>query len=250
MMALKSIYGFEGYGIFVSIKAYLREQEGYKVKVDSKYGYAALLGAIGLQWEPDKFKEFCEDCAKEFEVLSIKNGVLSCPELTESMVLWDKKRTSGRKGGIAKAKQNPSTPPSTPPSKTLASNRTEQNRTEQNRIEESLSPAPAPEQDKKIPPQISELSEDEIIDLLSAQTIWMDQLKMKRKKVDFAVALERYACHLVKKGENVGVSLNQYKAGFRGWVMSSFAEAQPKPDKANEIKSDFKWCDIPDYRNE
>ncbi len=63
ILALRSVYGAEGYGVYFMLIEILREQPDYKLKV-SKYLYHAL--AMQTQVQKEKLQEIVEACCKEF----------------------------------------------------------------------------------------------------------------------------------------------------------------------------------------
>ena len=101
ILEMKSIYGFEGYGLFWHIVEYLREQEGYKLKISEKYGFKPLAGVIGFQ-DLDRLTEFINDCVNEFELLELKGGYLYSNSLINRMKKWETNKANGAKGGRPK----------------------------------------------------------------------------------------------------------------------------------------------------
>lgn len=110
IMMLKSVYGFEGYGLYWAIIEALREQEGYRIKVGGKFGFMPLSGIV--QYDAVKFEEFVKDCINEFELFQIKGDYLECKALVDRMKKWEANKANGAKGGRPKKpKLNPTDNP-------------------------------------------------------------------------------------------------------------------------------------------
>lgn len=117
ILEMRSIYKLKGYAIFWLIIEYLREQDGYKLKV-GKYGYTPLSGAIGVKLK--LLEKFIDDCVKEFGLFVIIDGYLTSERLQNDMLIWEKNKANGKKGGrpkkpipkpIIKPKPNPNENP-------------------------------------------------------------------------------------------------------------------------------------------
>lgn len=63
ILALRSVYGAEGYGVFFMLVEILREQPEYKLAVN-KYIWSTL--AMQMQMQADKVQEIITDCCSEF----------------------------------------------------------------------------------------------------------------------------------------------------------------------------------------
>ena len=63
VLALRSVFGAEGYGVYFMTIEILREQPDYRLKV-TKYLYNAL--AMQMQVQADKVQEIIEACCNEF----------------------------------------------------------------------------------------------------------------------------------------------------------------------------------------
>lgn len=66
ILALRSVYGAEGYGWYWMIVEILREQAEFKHKITGKYWCNAL--AMQMQCECKAIEEFVHDCIEEFEL--------------------------------------------------------------------------------------------------------------------------------------------------------------------------------------
>lgn len=100
ILAMRSIYGIKGYGMYWVIVEMLREQNDYKLK-KSKY----LFNAIAMQMQckevqPDDAKTFVEDCVQEFELLAEDDDFYWSQSLLKRMEIKDdvsKKRSEAAK---------------------------------------------------------------------------------------------------------------------------------------------------------
>lgn len=62
--AMRSVYGSKGYGWFWILVELMREQDGYKLDMRSKYAYHAF--ASQMQCEAEEAQCFIKDCVSEF----------------------------------------------------------------------------------------------------------------------------------------------------------------------------------------
>lgn len=86
ILAMRSVYGLEGYGMYFMIIEILREQTGYAIEVN-KYVYGSL--AIQLQSSVKKVEKFINDCVNEFSLLTIKDDFLFSESLLRRMEIVD-----------------------------------------------------------------------------------------------------------------------------------------------------------------
>lgn len=99
-IALRSVYGNEGYGIYWCLIEVLREQDNYEYK-DSKYALNSLSKEVDVPVE--KLEPFLNDCINEFELLQKKDGVLYYSEtLKERMIPLDSTRERARNAAFAR----------------------------------------------------------------------------------------------------------------------------------------------------
>jgi hypothetical protein len=87
ILAMRSVYGVEGYGMYFMIIEILREQTGYAIEVN-KYVYGSL--AIQLQTSVKKVEKFINDCVNEFSLLTIKDNFLFSESLLRRMEIVDR----------------------------------------------------------------------------------------------------------------------------------------------------------------
>ena len=111
IIALKSVYGLEGYGRYWILVEMLREQKNYKLILnDTKYSYTII--ANQLQCTPDEAKIFIKDCIEEFHLFKTDGQNLWSDSLIKRMKYREeiraKRRAAGSLGGSktqAKPKQ-------------------------------------------------------------------------------------------------------------------------------------------------
>lgn len=85
ILAMRSIYGLEGYAMYFMTVEILREQQDYRLKI-TKYVWHTLSMQIGV--DADKIKEFINDCVNEFELFVIADGFLYSESLIKRMNLF------------------------------------------------------------------------------------------------------------------------------------------------------------------
>ena len=85
ILAMRSIYGLEGYAMYFMIVEILREQDEYKLEI-TKYTWNTL--AMQMHTEANKVKEFVNDCVNEFHLFVIENNVLYSESLIKRMKLF------------------------------------------------------------------------------------------------------------------------------------------------------------------
>lgn len=85
ILAMRSVYGLEGYAMFFMIVEILREQHEYKLKL-TKYVWKTLAMQLGV--EESRIKKFVDDCVNEFELLRIEDNFLLSESLVNRMNLF------------------------------------------------------------------------------------------------------------------------------------------------------------------
>lgn len=85
ILAMRSIYGLEGYAMYFMIVEILREQDEYKLEI-TKYTWNTL--AMQMHTEAEKVKEFVNDCVNEFHLFAVENNVLYSESLLKRMKLF------------------------------------------------------------------------------------------------------------------------------------------------------------------
>ena len=102
ILAMRSIYGLEGYAMYFMIIEILREQTDFKLK-DSKYLANTLSMQIGTDVE--KIKKFLEDCCNEFGLFIQKDDYIYSESLIKRMGLF-KEISKKRKDAAQKRWEN------------------------------------------------------------------------------------------------------------------------------------------------
>lgn len=87
ILALRSVYGLEGYAVYFMLIEILREQPTYRLPI-TKYIYNTL--AMQMQCEADKIESIVHDCCNEFvnessALLKISDGFLYSESLLRRM---------------------------------------------------------------------------------------------------------------------------------------------------------------------
>lgn len=85
ILAMRSVYGLEGYAMYFMIVEILREQQDYKLKL-TKYIWKTFSMQLGV--EESQIKTFVGDCVDEFELLRIEDGFLLSDSLIKRMNLF------------------------------------------------------------------------------------------------------------------------------------------------------------------
>lgn len=99
ILALRSVYGCEGYGWYWIIVEMLREQEDYCIKIN-KYTWNAL--AMQMQCNADAAKKFVMDCINEFELFETDGDYFWSESLLRRMEKKDAKSRKARKAAMAR----------------------------------------------------------------------------------------------------------------------------------------------------
>jgi hypothetical protein len=81
IIAMRSVYGLEGYAMFFMIVEIMREQNQYKLEMN-KYIWSAL--AMQMHTEASKVQKFVEDCINEFQLFVLKDEFLYSESLPRS----------------------------------------------------------------------------------------------------------------------------------------------------------------------
>jgi|GEM_PF-2228838 len=104
MVALISVYGWAGYGMFWRFCELLRSENSYKYSIKSKYAYASLADTLKISL--DECKKFITSLIEDFELIKTDGSFLWSESLVDRMQGFDKKREElrerGRRGGQAK----------------------------------------------------------------------------------------------------------------------------------------------------
>lgn len=100
ILALRSVYGMEGYGWYWTLIEILREQPGYKLSIDSKYAYKAI--AMELECDEEAATKFVQDCIKEFGLFASDEENFWSESLLRRMEIKEVKSTKAREAALAR----------------------------------------------------------------------------------------------------------------------------------------------------
>ena len=84
ILAMRSVYGLEGYAMFFMIVEIMREQNDYKLEMN-KYIWSTL--AMQMHTDASKVQKFVEDCINEFQLFVLKDEFLYSESLIKRMNL-------------------------------------------------------------------------------------------------------------------------------------------------------------------
>jgi len=130
ILAMRSVYGAEGYGWFWILIEMMRESAEYKLDLNGKYSGVVYSQELG--GDAERVKQFIDDCINEFELFATDSTQFWSERFHESMQALDEKRNrqtvGGRKGGLRSAKGKLKVSSRLPQA-------TEQNRTDKKREE-------------------------------------------------------------------------------------------------------------------
>lgn len=99
ILAMRSVYGLEGYAMYFMIIEILREQSEYKLEI-TKYIWSAL--AMQMHTDASKVQNFVNDCINEFHLFVQKEGYLYSESLLKRMSLF--KEVSETRSKAAKSR--------------------------------------------------------------------------------------------------------------------------------------------------
>ena len=89
ILAMRSVYGSEGYGWYWMIVEILREQSGYKYKITGKYWCNAL--AMQMQCDRSTAEKFVHDCIHEFDLFACDDAHFWSASLIRRMAKKEEK---------------------------------------------------------------------------------------------------------------------------------------------------------------
>jgi hypothetical protein len=94
ILAMRCVYGSEGYGLFWMLVEMMREQSDYKLDIRSKYAYNAF--AMQTQFDVEKLKVFVRDCIDEFGLFESDGDYLWSTSLLRRMEIREEKSEKAR----------------------------------------------------------------------------------------------------------------------------------------------------------
>lgn len=103
IIALRSVYGAEGYGWWWILLEILREQEDYQIDISRKFAYSSLATEFGITRE--KCIEFIQACIDDFELLATDDTYIYSESMRRRMEMANEKRKKlserGKRGADA-----------------------------------------------------------------------------------------------------------------------------------------------------
>lgn len=87
ILMLRTVYGAEGYGWWWMLIEMMRESSDYRLKMSGKYAIATLAQELGA--DPERLKEFIQDCIEEFELFQADDDYFWSPSLLRRMRAYD-----------------------------------------------------------------------------------------------------------------------------------------------------------------
>jgi hypothetical protein len=97
---MRGVYGSEGYGWFWMFIEMMRETDGYKLDMHSKYAFHAY--AMQMQCESIKLAQFVHDCINEFDLFESDGMYFWSPSLLKRMEKKGEKADKARKAAEAR----------------------------------------------------------------------------------------------------------------------------------------------------
>jgi hypothetical protein len=105
ILELRTIYGYEGYGIFWAIIEVLREQPKWNWRIDR-----INMLSLAISVDNKHLSDIIDTCI-ELKIFTVEDGYFSSPSLNRRMVkfeeLRDKNAKNGKKGGRPKTQEKP-----------------------------------------------------------------------------------------------------------------------------------------------
>lgn len=104
IIAMRAVYGAEGYGWFWMLIEMMRESDSYKLEMQSKYAFHAY--ALQLQCDSNAFASFVHDCIHEFNLFSSDGDFFWSESLLRRMQIKDEKSEKAKKSAEARWKKS------------------------------------------------------------------------------------------------------------------------------------------------
>ncbi|MFS8215588.1 DUF4373 domain-containing protein [Paenibacillus polymyxa] len=98
--AMRGVYGSEGYGWYWILVEMMRESDGYKLDMRSKYAYYAF--ASQMQCDSDTAHKFIQDCITEFDLFAADETHFWSASLLRRMEKKEEKSEKARKAAEAR----------------------------------------------------------------------------------------------------------------------------------------------------
>lgn len=100
MTAMRGVYGSEGYGWYWMLIEMMRESEGYKLDMQSKYAFNAF--ALQLHSDSKSIEQFVHDCIHEFDLFEADQTHFWSSSLLRRMEIREQKSEARRKAAKAR----------------------------------------------------------------------------------------------------------------------------------------------------
>lgn len=190
ILAMRSVYGAEGYGMYFMIIEILREQTEYAIEVN-KYVYGSL--AIQLQTSVKKVEKFINDCVNEFSLLTIKDDFLFSESLLRRMEIVDSVSEKRKNASITRwNRKNRDSNGMQMDSKCKANDNQLESKEEENREKETKI-------QNIIPPELE----------------WVEKYCEERKN---EIDVEKFMNHYTSNGWQIGkAKMKDWQAAVRTW---------------------------------
>lgn len=104
IIAMRAVYGAEGYGWFWMLIEMMRESDGYKLEMQSKYAFHAY--ALQLQCDSNAFASFVHDCINEFNLFLSDGDYFWSESLLRRMQIKDEKSEKAKRSAEARWKKS------------------------------------------------------------------------------------------------------------------------------------------------
>jgi len=98
--AMRGVYGSEGYGWYWMLIEMMRESQGYKLDMHSKYAFNAF--ALQLHGDSKRIEEFIRDCIHEFDLFEADETHFWSASLLRRMEIREQKSEARRKAAKAR----------------------------------------------------------------------------------------------------------------------------------------------------
>jgi hypothetical protein len=105
IIAMRSVYGTEGYGRYWLLIEMMREADGYKLEIKSKYAFNAY--AEHLKCDCNAFASFLHDCIHEFQLFSSDESYFWSESLFRRMLKANEKSEKARQSAEARWNKQP-----------------------------------------------------------------------------------------------------------------------------------------------
>lgn len=100
ILALRSVYGMEGYGWYWTIIEMLREQPGFMLSLNTKYAFKAI--AMEIQCDEETAAKFVDDCIKELNLFETDGESFWSNSLLRRMEIKEEKSNKARHAANAR----------------------------------------------------------------------------------------------------------------------------------------------------